>query len=497
MTPLSADSVPAREGFRAALVLALLWGALGFAGYPQPNVDDGFFGGAGIHLATTGSLTNPWIAGWIGYLPGVDPMKYLVQPPLHPAVMALWLHAFGISTASITAFACTLNFGAGLAVWFVFRRLSRQAFAAWLAVAVVSGWLLFRGLRPESLAVLFLAGGQYLLLRQRTVAAWLVGALLCSGAVIAHASSVLVVVPATLLQLADPSLPRGARPRLLAALGAGILAAFAALVAGLGADFPPFLHALAAHAHFVAPSGQRLAVFAGHLRVGFEFYINLLVLAGLLAALAAALRLPAARPAALRGAAGWGLLLLLGLALYAAQSAMYAVLAAALVPLALAGRATGAARALACAGAATLVAWHGLQHSLQALANRQHDATAQRAEVAAYVASVRPEVVFFDATTLRTVFDYRPPAGAVDAGWSWAPGRADRWWSPRHLAPRDLWVINPAWSHRHLAGEAAKLRFVLAGRAFPSVHTTRGLLLIPGSALPAPHGLPFLRSPLP
>lgn len=478
------------ETLRAGAILAAIWLALWLGGYPRPNVDDGFFAGAGIHLAETGRLNNPWITGWMGWLPGVHADRFLLQPPLYPLVLAGWLMLAGISTASLTGFGCSLGLASSLAVWVLFRRLSSSAAAAWLAAGVVGAWLLFRGLRPESLALLLVVTGQLALLHPRGPAGWFLGGMLGSAAVLAHPFWVVLVVPGTLLQITGP----GAGPapgRHLGSLAAGIVLVAGAFVLGLGDNYRPFIQDLTAHVRFVAPAGDQLKVFLAHFQVGYDFYRNLIVVG-----LALLCLLWGGRSAWTAGLAWLGVQLL-GFYLYAAQSAMFLILLAGLVPLLLCPRQAGWRRRLHFAPALILLAWYGAQHSLQWLADRQHDHRARREDVLAYLAANVPSQVVFDATTLRTVFDYRPPAGAVDLPWAWSPGRADRWWSPDHLAARDCWVVNPVWSRNQLPREAGRNRLVLLGRTFESVRSSRALLLVIGPGLREPRGLPFIVSPRP
>ena len=476
-------------------VLTALWLVLWLGGYPRPNVDDSFFTGAGIHLATTGHLANPWIAGWMGFLDNVRPDKFLLQPPLYPVVLAGWIKMFGVSTASLTGFGCAAGWGASLAGWHLFRRVSGRATAAWIATALIATWVLFRGLRPEPLAVFCVAAGQLCLFGRRSAGGWFAGGLLGSAAVIFHPLWLIIVVPVTLLQLLDLR-ANPARVRLLAGLAASIALSALVLVAGLGSDFPVFVHDLTAHARFVAPKDGRLAIFLAHFRVGYDYCVNLLVLGLAVASLAASS--PADRPAAWRAAGGLLLLLVLGFALYAAQSTVYIVLLGALVPLLVNRTSTSWLRGLSVAAPLVLTAWFCAQHSLQWLADRQHDARALRPAVLAYVASAGVRQVVFDATTLRTVFDYRPPDGALDLPWAWSPGREDRWWSPGHLAAFDLWVVNPIWSRNQLPKESGRDRFTFLGRPFHSVRSSRALLLVVGPGLPAPSpDLPFIRSATP
>ncbi|HTL66473.1 MAG TPA: hypothetical protein VL200_02320 [Lacunisphaera sp.] len=468
-------------------LLAIAWLLLWLAGYPRPNVDDSFFAGAAAHLAATGHLANPWIAGWMGYLPGVHADKFLVQPPLYPVILAGWIKFVGLSAASLTGFACLLGGFASLALWWLFFRLTAMPSAAWLAAGVGGGWLLFRGLRPEMLA-LGLAAASQLCLLAGTPTAWLAGGALGAAAVVAHPFWLVFVVPGALLALVI----RRRDPRPIARVGAmaaGVGLVAGGLALGLRGNFVDFVHDLLAHARFVAPADGRLASFLAHYLVGYDGWRNLVLLALAVAGVVACGGKPVA---VIAGSAG---VLALSFLLYAAQSATVVMLCTALVPLVLNGSSFGWRRWLCLAPAALLLASFGVQHLLQWLADRRHDVRPYGGEVAAYLAAAHPEQVLFDAGTLRTVFDYRPPEGAMDLAWAWSPGRSDRWRSPVQLAPRDLWVVAPAWSHRQLPAEARRERLVLLGHTFDSVHTSRSLLLVTGSALPAPAGLPFLRSP--
>ena len=470
----------------AAVVWSLLW----LAGFPRPNGDDGFFAGIAYSLAHDGQLANPWVTGWKGYLEGIHPTKFLVQPPLYPLTMAGWIAVFGVSAGSLTGFACVLGFLSSCLAWTILRRLGGDRLAAALGAAAVAAVLLPRGLRPEPLAMLCFLAGQWLLLRWRTPAGWLAGGLVNSAAVLAHPIWMTLAIPSTLLQVLGARRD-GIRLRsLVIALAAGIASAVLALVAFLGRDFPALVHDLAAHARLVTGDGGRLASFFEHLVVGYERYVRGIIL--LLAIGATAVAARTHRRLAWAIVAGLGLMLALGLALYAAQSTVYLVLGLAIGPL-LYPR-LGANRWLAVAPATLFVAWFTLQTGLQLASERQANDAVHRATVDSYIRRAQPDLVGFDAATLRWQFDLRPPRGAIDLAWAWSPGHPDRFWNPRALGPRDIWVLNPSWAASWLPERLHRGHLALGPHVFRSVRSSRTVIVILGSELPAPPDGPFLRA---
>ncbi len=484
--------VPRRLGggrVPALALIALIWLLLWLAGFPLPNVDDSFFTGVGISLARNGQLTNPWVTGWMGYLEGVHPSKFLVQPPLYPHIMAAWIKGFGVSAASLTGFACTLGFLATIFAWLTFSRLTGDRLTAALATAVVGAALLQRGLRPEPLAIACFFSGQWLLLARPRPGGWLAGGIANSAAVLTHPIWAILVVPATLIQIHRVWRARLRLPILFAALMSGIAIVAVALLGYLGRDWPAFVHDLAVHGRFVSRDMNRWEAFFTHLSFGYEKYVRSLLLIMAIAATAIAARHHRARVNTI--AAGFGLMLVIGVALYAAQTTVYLVLSLAILPL-LYPR-TGMNRWLGVAPASLFIGWFTLQTSLQLAGDRQWDERTLRTPLAAYLESAQPDLVVFDAATLRWQFDYRPPAGSIDLTWAWSPGRPDRFWNPAAIGPRDVWVIDPAWSDLHLPAKVRRGNLVLARRTFNSVRSSRACLVIVGADLPAPASLPFTR----
>lgn len=475
-------------------ILALIWAAFWLAGLPRPNVDDAFFAGIAVHLAQHGEIANPWCVGWLGYLPGVSAEPFLVQPPIYPVALAGWLRVFGVSTASLTAWICTLGFAASVCLWRLLRAFDVGRSAALLGTMIAGGWILQRGLRPEAFTLLCLAGGQLFLLRRRDFVGAALGGALNGLAVLAHPFWIVFAAPGTALHLWDARARREPLPALAAGIATGIAAAFLVLLAIVGRHFGQLVHDIGVHAQFVSATPSRLATFFEHLRVGYDGYVRGGVLAlAFLAWLAAPARGTRRARMGLFFVAACGAL---GLALYPGPCAIYLVLVIAAVPLLLTA-ATPLARATRVLPAAVLVGWFGVQHTVQALADRADDDPALRARVRAYIDEARPEQVVFDAATLRTVFDYRPPAGTVDLAWAWSPGRSTRWQSAAAIGPRDLWVVNPMWSRRQLGAIAPTEPFRLGGRPLASVTEARRLTLLAGRDLPAPVALPLAAPPSP
>jgi len=488
------DSPPARlsgAGAAFAAGLAAAWLGLWAGGWPLPNVDDGFFTGAAIHWVGTGTLANPWITGWMQWIPGVRLDRYFVQPPFHPWVMAAWLRIFGISAPSLTGFACAAGAIASGAAARLLRRLGASWTAATLGALMVSSYVLFRGLRPEAAGLACLLAGQGLMLGDGPVG-WTAGAILTMASCGFHAFLFALAAPALLLQVAGRV--AGGRPSGIALLAVAALATVLLLAAAIHGEFTAFLHDFLGHARLVTPAaGHKLDRFFRQLTLGFEAIPNLLVIgaAGLLVA-GLSRREPDFRRPAAAGLAAFLGLAGLGIALYAQFSVSFVVMAAAFGALASTARAPGSWRILLCLPACTLVGWGALEHGLQYRINARTARPAAWAAARRYVAEHPTDAVRFDSATLRYVFGFAPPADAADLSWSWSAGLADRWWSPARLGPRDLWVVNAA----SLAGssQAALAPPPLRGLGHPlaSLRPSNGLVVIAGEALPAPDPRSFL-----
>jgi hypothetical protein len=73
-------------------VVTMVWGALALGGFPFPHVDDTFFIGAGLSLASGGPLHNPLME---------HSGPFFDYPPLYSYLIALWLKLFGTSAAGV------------------------------------------------------------------------------------------------------------------------------------------------------------------------------------------------------------------------------------------------------------------------------------------------------------------------------------------------------------------------------------------------------------
>ncbi|HEX3730511.1 MAG TPA: glycosyltransferase family 39 protein, partial [Opitutaceae bacterium] len=302
----------AQSGGPAALVL--LWLLAWLGGFPIPGADDAFFSGAAIHLARTGILANPWIVGWMGWIPGVHFDRFYVHPPFLPWTMAAWLKVFGVSARSLTAFACAAGLAAALAMFALARRLGVGAAAAFLAAALISCQLLNRGLRPEAAGLAVLLAGQALMLGPGRLR-WFLGAFLTCLAPGFHPFLAMVGMAAILMQglAAARREDLGRWPLLLASLAGAAIAAALVLLAAIRGEFGAFLHDFLGHSRLVTPgTGRRLARFRETLFVGYEGVPNALALLLSAAAIAAALR-SAGRSRAVRLLAGLLVLVLLGI----------------------------------------------------------------------------------------------------------------------------------------------------------------------------------------
>jgi hypothetical protein len=494
--PLAATTVPPAAIFVGGLLLA--WLTLWATGWPLPNGDDGFYTGGAIHLVKTGVLANPWLAGWMQWIPGVHLDRYFIQPPFQPWVLAAWLKLFGISSASVTGFACLTDALAAWAGAHLLRRLGCSWPAATAAAAMISVYLLTRGLRTDAVGLLVLLAGQILLLAPGRTR-WTLGCLLTMAACGVQAYLLTVATPVLLLHLgiawfrgAAAHDYRDLRAKLARSLVAALAVGLLFLLAIKG-ELAAFLHDFLGHARTITPPpGHKLASFLQLLTVGFEIVPNLFVLGVSVLGIAyLGGREPRLRPALWAGGATLFLMAALGVNLYAQYSAKYVVMAAAFAALAGSSRAQGFLRKTLYAPAVVLAAWGALGHGLQYWTNRRTAQPAAWRAAQRYVAETRPAFVLFDAATLRYVFNFDPPEASADLSWSWSGGLADRWWSPARLEARDLWVVNATGLRGTSEGKYTLPPARIFGRIIASMRPSNGLVAIAGSALPEP-ATPFL-----
>lgn len=502
-TAAVAPSTATRPRHTAALLVTipLIWLALWFGGLPFPNGDDPFFAGAAIHLSDTGQLANPWITGWMQWIPSVHLDRFYVHPPFASYVLAAWLSLFGVSAASTTAYACTFGALASTAAAALFLRRRTGLLPATLAASIVILYLLHRGLRPEGLGLALLFLGNLLLpIPRRTP--WFIGSLLVLASPFCHAFLIIFALPTIAFQgwtTRDNRREPAAfltRPRLTIAAGIVIAALF---LAAIRFEVSAFLNDFFGHALIVTPSAGKLSRFFEQLAVGHTIIPNAAIF------IAVALSLgwrfwssPDERRSLLLTVCAYLVVVSGGILLYAPFTATYAVMFACFLTLVWATKLSAFPRFAALAPAGILTAWGLLEHGIEYAINRRTP-PADLAAIERYVAESQPDTVLFDASALRYVFDFKPPPNSRDIAWSWSAGLSDRWWSLDATGPRDVWVRK---SRPDLARFDPKLLLeapTLFGRSFNSLQPARSIVVIAGAALPVPaRRFPFSQlGPLP
>lgn len=148
-TPKIADRLPV-----SILGAAVFFFALWLFEFPMPCIDDLFYCGAGLHMASGGDFSNPLLARQ-----DFSSHWFYVYPPLHSYALWGWLRLFGISTWTMTAFQLFNYSIAAIATIFILRRHGAPRWLEWLVPLGVTGTLWRWGLRPEPFAIALTMAG--------------------------------------------------------------------------------------------------------------------------------------------------------------------------------------------------------------------------------------------------------------------------------------------------------------------------------------------------
>jgi len=466
--------------------VGLFWLCAWLLGFPSAQRDDGFFLGAGLHLARTGELANPWITGWRGYLGELPTQSFFFQPPLQAWCLAAWVKLWGVSVHSITGFAVVCGVSSAWVLASLILRAGGTALAAGIGALAVSAWLLQRGLRPESLGLFGVLLGARLMLSSITPR-WAIGGFIGSLGVLAHAFTLTIIAPLTALIWLKHSYRLSSLVGVAAGLGAAALL-FLFLIGGQIADF---YTVFTRHAAFVNSTGEsRWWHFGNSVFLGWEVYPYFAVLLSVLVSgVWIATKAQAARPALLRTGALLFVHAGLGFLIYPQYSVIFIVHAIALAPVFWnVHRPPNVPHWLLVVPSGVLLSWAALQIGLQSLAELRAS-TSPTAAVRAWLQSTRPEIVTFDVTSLRSVFAYTPPPGSLDVSWSWSP-RTGSW--PVKIGPRDVAVISQSSYASSYGGQQLAPNLIIAGRTFHSIRATKPLILVLGKDLPPPEAAPGL-----
>lgn len=483
---------------RSVASAAILWLLLWVLGFPASHHDDAFFSGTAIHVARHGELANPWLADWIGHIPGANIAPFFLHPPFQPRAFGAWLYFLGINTASVTGFACFCGFLGTTALGLLLHRSRVPRFASLLAMLAFAAFIATRGLRPEGMGCALLLLGMALVPGRSSLLSGLGIGLLLS-APLCHSFLGIFALPALLVglwvkyQRDNQALHRLLFPGMIAGLIVSALFLWA-----IRGEWQAFWHAFFGHAEFVRPGSEtRWPAFRDELLLGQEKWLHLAVI-GLTAALAIwkFRQEPKSTARALPIAAILAGVLLAGYFLYAQFLVAFLILGCALGSICLAtNQSPRAVRVLSCLPALFLVAWIGLQQTIQQLANSK--APAPKVELQNWLAAQGEIALGLDAYTLRHVFDYNPPGEIHLLDWNGAPGSSPRWYDPAALADRDAWVANPLILPELLHLDMPRPMLTIFGRSLRSVRPKTAVLLVLGPGLsppPATSGIPHLRS---
>ncbi|MEM1157467.1 MAG: hypothetical protein AAF649_01180 [Verrucomicrobiota bacterium] len=468
------------------IILSCSWLILWYAGYPLPNGDDGFFTGTAIHFAKTGILYNPWIEGFYGWFSTVADDRFFLQPPGHSALMACWINIFGVSSASLTGYACFWGWAAASSAGLLMLRWNHHTYVFGAAAVVISLWALGRGLRPESAGLALTLWGFLLYMQGRHALIHILSAFLLSSAVLVHAFTLCLVIPGFIICFLNKTSPISIwrnRSAECFQLTAGIMSALLVFIWLIEGRLMDFLNDFLAHGSFVRMSQPNpISAFYHQIMLGYELYPNLITVCFAVVGIIWGYKVQTDH----RTQVYWGLATLLavtifGLLLYPRFTAAYFMLGTALLAMRIPAQGM-AARLITVIPCLSLISWMVLEHSLQTVADRQHDHTSFSKSIYKWADSSAYHTILFDAATLRYIFDFRPPENSQDITWAWSPGRSLRWYDPQHREAGDIWIINHGFSLKKSNDSSVEGVLVLAGRTFRSIHSRKTVLIYAGKS---------------
>ncbi|MDB6019514.1 MAG: hypothetical protein JWR19_4003 [Pedosphaera sp.] len=135
--------IPGSVAFSLAVFISL-W----VLDFPKPNVDDLFYSGAGLNLASGGDFSNPLLDRQ-----GFPSHYFFVYPPLHSYALGGWLKLLGISAATVTAFPLLSLLLISIATISILRRHGAPVWLEYIVPLGLTCVFLPLGLRPEPFAV--------------------------------------------------------------------------------------------------------------------------------------------------------------------------------------------------------------------------------------------------------------------------------------------------------------------------------------------------------
>ena len=433
-----------------------------FAGMPLPNVDDLFFLGPALELLRDGSLANPLIAKWHP----AAATSFLIQPPIYPRIMSLWLEASGVSADAVRAFHCACLAGASLAANAALQRLGYRATLVVPVAMALS--LTSSGLRHDNLGLLFAACGLLLLTAQR-VPMQAAGSFLLFCA--AATWPILIAFSAPAIATRLWSSPRRAAFALQTIVAAAVAAAMVLIL--IDFQLSRFASEFLGLGHLANARSGMGAAIAHQLTVGwseFERLPQLLVLA-CLGSMAWGRRAAGQRPVVLSAIASLALVT----ALYPfAFVAFFMLLSLPLI--AIWSRALLKPWFAAVAVAAALMP----RLFLPMMEVAAHMSPREQRQVAP--GTLAHQQLFVDEYAARAIYSYRLPKGVLDWNWSRSPPGPSWPTDAAMMSQGDLWVISSGKSAK-CGGISPRQPFRLLGWSFNSIPASPwALVLVNGTS---------------
>ena len=463
-----------RRLFSDWAAIALFWTALVLAGFPPPHVDDSFFTGTAVSLASGHGLTNPWIVNWFTAFAS---NRYYAQPPFQPWILAGWIRLVGVSTFSFLAYAGVLGFIVSTTVFTLLRKSGEDRFWAYLAVVTTAVFLLHYGLRPDALGLACLAIAQLWLFRPSGLSSYFAGTFATGCAVVCHPFTLAFALPLFLwatwrYAASQTEAKKAAGPMALTVLLA------AAVVSGLVAlavfgHLHDLTHTFFQHARLVTPSGTyRWKNFWGELVLGKELVLRQ---PALIACLVGGLRLTALeiqgqRHAELGLFACWVGAGVLGYFLYAQYVVFYLFYSAVILfPLFWRrGWPKAWRQGLLRGGAVLIVGWSLTPSIVVLIAGNRRPSSAIVRALQAVAAEAPVHGLYADEFALRYAFNFRPPPQFQD--WSFRSPAGSLAVTRLAAKPKgDIWAISPHKLDLYVPDSGIHSRpFVLFGVRFNS-----------------------------
>ncbi len=383
--------------------------------FPKPANDDLFYCGAAINLAGGGNLSNPLLVRQ-----GFSSQLFFVYPPLHSYALASWLKLFGVSAASLTGFQAAMYVITAAATIFILRRFGGPVWLEWLVPLGVCTAFMPLGLRPEAMAGALIMAGFAMLVCSWALTATLFGFLLIffgasAAPRMAPLSVALTVLAAYRLWKnleGDKSKPWKILAPMAAAFGITTLVFLVQIHFCLG----EFWHTFSVHAH-ERVLGSRITL-AMQFLFAYPDTTQLPLLLLLVEFLFFACQRPGNEPTHLGFAALGGLLLAAAFKLLGHGSIWFGVLAVLVLAIPVLNGVPRAHAKLLKFGLAGSILFANIASCAQiygTLRGKIDTDPGRRRDQAFAMRSTPDHSVLVDNQVARYLFDYRLPAGFIDA----------------------------------------------------------------------------------